>query len=122
MTATGLKKEVEKIVEDGRGAGLDIDNDVGKMIEMSATIREAIESTPMPPDLAGPITDCYRRLSDEMRVGDVACAVRSSGAVSMPGQMETYLNVKGEAGHHRPREEGLGKRLHHEGHRFQDQQ
>jgi len=33
-----------------------------------------------------------------MQVGDVACAVRSSGAVSMPGQMETYLNVKGEEG------------------------
>ena len=27
---------------------------------------------------------------------DLAVAARSSGAVSMPGQMETYLNVAGE--------------------------
>ena len=98
MTATGLKEEVERIVEKERGAGLDIDKDVDRMIEMSGRIRAAIEETPMPPDLAGPIAECYRRLSEEMQVGEIACAVRSSGAVSMPGQMETYLNVKGEEG------------------------
>ena len=43
MTATGLKEEVEKIVENERGAGLDIDKDVDKMIELSGRIRAAIE-------------------------------------------------------------------------------
>ena len=98
MTATGLKEEVEKIVETERGAGLDMDKDVDRMIELSGRIRAAIEEAPMPPGLAGPIAECYRRLSEETGGGEVACAVRSSGAVSMPGQMETYLNVKGEQG------------------------
>jgi len=42
MTATGLKEEVERIVEKERGAGLDMDKDVDRMIEMSGRIRAAI--------------------------------------------------------------------------------
>ena len=38
----------------------------------------------------------YRRLCEMSSTPDVPVAVRSSGAVSMPGQMETYLNIRGE--------------------------
>ena len=96
MIATGLKEEVERIVAEGRGAGLDAERDVERMIGMSRRIRAAIENAPMPPELAGPIAEYYRTLSQETGSKEVACAVRSSGAVSMPGQMETYLNVQGE--------------------------
>ncbi len=96
MNVTGLKGKVEAIVEEEKAKGLDVDKDVDRMIDMSARIRAAIESTPMPPRLAGPIVEHYRALSEEVGIDNVSCAVRSSGAVSMPGQMETYLNVCGE--------------------------
>ena len=38
----------------------------------------------------------YDELKKRAGVEEIAVAVRSSGAVSMPGQMETYLNVRGE--------------------------
>jgi pyruvate,water dikinase len=38
----------------------------------------------------------YAKLCEFAGVPDVPVAVRSSGAVSMPGQMETYLNIMGE--------------------------
>jgi pyruvate,water dikinase len=40
--------------------------------------------------------DFYDGLCETVCQPDVAVATRSSGAVSMPGQMETYLNVKGK--------------------------
>lgn len=95
MHAAGLKEKVEAIVEKEKEKGLDIDKDVDRMIDMSARIRAAIESTPMPPELAEPIAEHYQALSKKVGINNVACAVRSSGAVSMPGQMETYLNVCG---------------------------
>lgn len=39
----------------------------------------------------------YRRLCEMCSTDEVPVAVRSSGAVSMPGQMETYLNIRGES-------------------------
>jgi pyruvate,water dikinase len=45
------------------------------------------------------ITECvheeYEKLCDMADLKDAPVAVRSSGAVSMPGQMETYLNIRG---------------------------
>lgn len=38
----------------------------------------------------------YAALCARTQVPDTPVAVRSSGAVSMPGQMETYLNIRGE--------------------------
>jgi pyruvate,water dikinase len=97
MEQTGLKEKVVQIVEKETKAGLDVDKDIDKMIEMSANIREAIEGYDMPPDLARQIGSYYTELQRKVGIADVPCAVRSSGAVSMPGQMETYLNVKGES-------------------------
>jgi len=95
MEETGLKEKVSQIVEKEINAGLDVDKEIGRMIEMSAKIREAIEAADMPPGLAGHITEYYAELQKKTDIPDVPCAVRSSGAVSMPGQMETYLNVRG---------------------------
>jgi pyruvate,water dikinase len=96
MEATGLKEKVSQIVEEAVATGLDVEQDMGKMIETSAQIRGAIEECPMPPDLAADIGRYYSGLQEKVAIDQVACAVRSSGAVSMPGQMETYLNVAGE--------------------------
>jgi pyruvate, water dikinase len=96
MEATGLKEKVRQIVEEATATGLDVEQDVGKMMETSAQIRGAIEGCPMPPDLAADIKRYYAELQEKVSIDQVACAVRSSGAVSMPGQMETYLNVSGD--------------------------
>lgn len=97
MEQTGLKDTVAQIVEKATKAGLDLEKDIDKMIEMSAKIREAIEASDMPPGLGRDIAKYYAELQKKVGIPDVACAVRSSGAVSMPGQMETYLNIRGEA-------------------------
>lgn len=97
MEETGLKEKVVQIVEKETKAGLDVEKNIDKMIALSATIREAIEASDMPPGLAGEIGAYYAELQKKIGIADVACAVRSSGAVSMPGQMETYLNIKGES-------------------------
>lgn len=98
MEATGLKEGVSRIVEEVTAGGVDLDKDMERAIECSKRIREAIENATMPADLAEALTAYYRRLENEVGIPGVACAVRSSGAVSMPGQMETYLNVKGDDG------------------------
>jgi len=97
MEQSGLKEKVIQIVEKETNAGLDVDKEIDRMIAMSATIREAIEECEMPPGMAALIAEFYRELQKKVGITDVACAVRSSGAVSMPGQMETYLNIKGES-------------------------
>ncbi len=96
MEATGLKERVREIIEGAVKTGLDVERDMGRMIEVSTQVREVIEGCPMPPDLAGDIKRYYKELEERVAIAGVACAVRSSGAVSMPGQMETYLNVAGE--------------------------
>jgi pyruvate,water dikinase len=95
MEATGLKERVREIVGEALSAGLDVERDMGRMIEVSSRIRGAIEGSPMPADLAEEIDHYYKELEKRVAIDGVACAVRSSGAVSMPGQMETYLNVAG---------------------------
>lgn len=64
-------------------------------IEASRCAREMIRSTPMPTELGDDIEASYELLCDRCGTADVPVAVRSSGAVSMPGQMETYLQVRG---------------------------
>jgi pyruvate,water dikinase len=97
MEQTGLKEKVAEIAQKETDAGLDVDKEIDRMIAMSARIRDAIEAADMPPGLAAQIGSCYAELQKKVGIAEVPCAVRSSGAVSMPGQMETYLNVKGEA-------------------------
>lgn len=56
-----------------------------------------VNEASVPADIAEAAITAYQRLCDFAGTEDVPVAVRSSGAVSMPGQMETYLNIRGEA-------------------------
>ncbi|HEY3278569.1 MAG TPA: PEP/pyruvate-binding domain-containing protein [Syntrophorhabdaceae bacterium] len=62
----------------------------------SAIAMELIESAEMPALLEDDILENYDRLCEMSQCPSCPVAVRSSGAVSMPGQMETYLNICGE--------------------------
>jgi len=64
--------------------------------EASLKVRELIETQEMPDEMAREIARNYKLLCQLNAVDDVPVAVRSSGAVSMPGAMETYLNIRGE--------------------------
>jgi len=64
--------------------------------EISTNLRRMIVAEAMPEDLADTIRQYYREIEAKSQVKDVAVAVRSSGPISMPGQFETYLNVRGE--------------------------
>jgi pyruvate,water dikinase len=70
-------------------------SEVGAQVEASRAIRSVIESKPMPASMREELYDYYSELGRRVDQESVSVAVRSSGAVSMPGQMETYLNVVG---------------------------
>jgi pyruvate,water dikinase len=77
---------------------LDVD-DVAKLAETGARIRDWIFSTPFPPQLQQEIVEGYARMCEGRT--DVAVAVRSSATAedlpeaSFAGQQETFLNVRG---------------------------
>ncbi len=77
---------------------LDVD-DVAKLAETGARIRDWILATPFPPQLQQEIVEGYARMCDGRT--DVAVAVRSSATAedlpeaSFAGQQETFLNVRG---------------------------
>ena len=62
---------------------------------VSRHIREIVESHELPEWMKDDVRVQYQRLCEIARVPDLPVAVRSSGVVSMPGQMETHLNVRG---------------------------
>jgi len=78
-------------------AGLDVD-DVVRLAEVGATIRDWLTHADLPDDLASEITEAYRGMGHNLDV-----AVRSSATAedlptaSFAGQQETYLNIRGEA-------------------------
>jgi pyruvate,water dikinase len=55
-----------------------------------------IEEASLPGDLEDAVLTDYRKLLKRYPTSSCPVAVRSSGSVSMPGQMETYLNICGE--------------------------
>jgi pyruvate, water dikinase len=79
-------------------ATLDVD-DVARLAETGAMIRDWILSTPFPARLQEEIVAGYQRMSEGR--DDVAVAVRSSATAedlpeaSFAGQQETFLNVRG---------------------------
>jgi pyruvate,water dikinase len=92
MEQSGAGEEIRRYVKDSaRGF-----KEVEKQIEASRTIRGIIESKPMPYDMKKELDACYDKLCARIGIDRVRVAVRSSGAVSMPGQMETFLNVLGK--------------------------
>ncbi len=70
--------------------------DLDKQLKVGKFIRDLINSKTMPTEMQEQIGEYYSELCKVTATKDMAVATRSSGAVSMPGQMETYLNVRGE--------------------------
>jgi pyruvate, water dikinase len=90
ITDTGIKTELEKYLKE-----------LGQVTyesakEASDVAIKLIENAQIPLDIEKDILSNYRELCERTKTGICPVAVRSSGAVSMPGQMETYLNIRGE--------------------------
>ena len=66
-----------------------------KSVQASKFAMEMIENAVIPNVIADQALADYEQLCQMSNIMDVPVAVRSSGAVSMPGQMETYLNIRG---------------------------
>ena len=93
MEITGAGEEIREYVLKNKG---DLKNAVGKQLEASRFIRSVIQSKQMPEDMKRHLWKHYEQLCEQLKCADVPVAIRSSGAISMPGQMETYLNVRGK--------------------------
>jgi len=90
ISERGIKAELsKKLPELG-----EVDYDTAK--EASEFAIRLIEDATIPPDLQEAILSEYRKLMSRYPASQCPVAVRSSGSVSMPGQMETYLNICGE--------------------------
>jgi pyruvate,water dikinase len=92
MAETGAGDQIKRYVQE-KG---DLLKYVDQQVEAGREIRRIIQSKRMPADMQEELQRRYSELCDQVDIPDVAVAVRSSGAVSMPGQMETFLNVKGK--------------------------
>jgi pyruvate,water dikinase len=91
MEESGAGKEIRQYVRDHKK----VLHKVDEQVKASRTIREFIESKEMPASMNEDLQTYYRELCEKIQIPTLSVAVRSSGAVSMPGQMETYLNVQG---------------------------
>lgn len=91
MRESGVKDKLEKLIADECR-----ESTPENIALLSNSAMEAIEKARMPPTLEKHILEDYHRLCGICGVEDLPVAVRSSGAVSMPGQMETYLNIRGD--------------------------
>jgi pyruvate,water dikinase len=85
-------------------------DDPNSLATVSTHIRTCFETGQIPPLVATEICQAYRRLAQEVEVGEtpdlsirLAVAVRSSATtedlpdMSFAGQQDTYLNIVGEA-------------------------
>ena len=90
LILTGIRERIEKQIE----ALGQVSFETAKAA--SAISMELIESAAMPAVLEDDILANYKKLCEKTNNAAVPVAVRSSGAASMPGQMETYLNICGE--------------------------
>lgn len=92
MNLTGLSQKVEECIDN--------DRDNLKQIEVcqnvSRTVQDLVEKTPMPEVMRNELAAHYKSLCERVGRKNIPVAVRSSGVISMPGQMDTYLNVIGE--------------------------
>ncbi len=93
MQRTGADEEIRDYVRQNVAV---LKNNVEKQIEASRFIRKVIESKQMPEDMKKELWEHYEQLCRKVGIDDLSVATRSSGAISMPGQMETFLNVCGK--------------------------
>jgi pyruvate, water dikinase len=82
--------EIRRYVQENRNHLHEVKN----QIIASQAIRNIIESKEMPAEMREELFRYYEQLKERAGAGELSVAVRSSGAVSMPGQMESYLNVR----------------------------
>ena len=92
MAQTGADEEIRRYVEENK----ENLKDVKSQMQASRVIRNLIEAKEMPAEMRDELFQYYEELKTLAGGGEIAVAVRSSGAVSMPGQMETYLNIRGK--------------------------
>jgi len=92
MADTGAGDEIRRYVDGKR----ELLKYVDQQVAAGREIRKIIQSKAMPRDMEEELHRRYATLCEKEGTDDVPVAVRSSGAVSMPGQMETFLNVKGK--------------------------
>lgn len=90
MAETGTGEEIRRYVRENQ----DRLKEVQQQIKASQAIRKMIESKEMPPDMKEELFQYYDELKERAGGKELSVAVRSSGAVSMPGQMESYLNIR----------------------------
>jgi len=92
---TGLGAELDE-----RLAGINVDSPQA-LQGLSRTLRELVESEPLPSDLADEIADAYTELSRLAGTEETPVAVRSSATAedtaqfSFAGMFESFLNVRG---------------------------
>ncbi len=91
MDLTGAADEMSQLVSGVEG----LTDKIGGLNELSRTLRQLVESKPMPSEMEEVIASYYLELCTRCGVPDVPVSTRSAGAVSRPGQYETHLNVKG---------------------------
>lgn len=89
VTQTGIKDQLADYLDSLREATLENSR------AASDFAVKLVNEASMPAEIAQAAIAAYRRLCEISNTMDVPVAVRSSGAVSMPGQMETYLNIRG---------------------------
>jgi len=93
MKETGVDQEIHEYLQQNYGS--EILKKASEAEAASNAVRKMIEDKTMPEDMEKEIIDAYHTLGKEMGMDNVEVSVRSSGAVSMPGQFETYLYVRG---------------------------
>ncbi len=97
ISRTGIGEKIYKIIKEKFN---DI-SDYKKYDEVSDQIRNLIESTPLPTEIAEEIKAKYSELSKKICLEEAFVAVRSSSSAedlpeaSFAGQQQTFLNVKG---------------------------
>lgn len=92
MNDSGAAEEIRKFIQEQDKI---LKDDLEKHRHISQHIRSIIETKKISGELKKEIEKFYISMAKEHGTEDLAVAIRSSGAVSMPGQMETFLNVKG---------------------------
>jgi len=93
MKETGVGQKINEYLQ--QNYGTETFKKAAEAEVASKAVRKMIEDKPMPEDMEEEIIGAYSTLCKEIGRDDIEVAVRSSGAVSMPGQFDTYLYVRG---------------------------
>jgi pyruvate,water dikinase len=94
---TGISSKIYEIIKNT----VTNPNDPAQYEIASKKIRELIELTPMPKEIADAVSSAYEELCKRLNTKEVFVAVRSSATAedladaSFAGQQETFLNVRG---------------------------